>query len=662
MRTVTPGSTVAAKRRRSVASARLLIGAGALATLVLVVLVLVSGVRPYAVLGNAAPGVAVRLGAPLLRLVSDAAAALCTGLLVFAVCFAGPQPSGLLSARAYAALRSAGRWATVWCLAVLALLPFDMADETGAGLSTVLTPQAFTSVLGGLEQPKAWLLTAGVSLVVAIGCRSALRWQPTVALLVLAVLGLLPPLCTGHSSSDTGHDVATAAILLHVPAAAVWIGVLAAFLRPSLRGSSGLPPLARRYARLAWVCWLVLAVSGLTDAIVLVPPGDLLHAGYGLLLVVKVGLVAVLGFIGVVLRRSALRDLDNGIGSGRLLRLAAGELVVLLATMAISVGLTHLVPPAFVDHPSTGDQTLLGYNLAGPLTAARLLLDWRFEVLFGSLALVLAVGYLAGVGRLWRQGEHWPAGRTVAWLAGCLVVLLATSSGIGRYGAAMFSVHMAGHMLLSMVAPLLLVLGAPVTLARRALPVAGPGAPPGPNEWLGTLSDSAALRLLTHPMVALPIFVCSPFALYFTGLFDAAVRFHWAHLAIDAYFLIAGYLFAWPVLGVDPLPRPLPDLARLGMLLAAMPFDTVFAAALMTTHSVIGNGDAGANMYQALALPWVPSLLADQRIAGEVALGIGELVLFVAGVVLLLRWFRDEEEDDLPDLAAMSRHTGQPPR
>jgi putative copper resistance protein D len=240
------------------------------------------------------------------------------------------------------------------------------------------------------------------------------------------------------------------------------------------------------------------------------------------------------------------------------------------------------------------------------------------------------------------------------------VVLLATSSGIGRYGAAMFSVHLVGHMLLSMVAPVLLVLGAPVTLALRVLPAAGPGQPYGPHEWVHALSRSTVLRVLVHPLVALPIFVASPFLLYFTGLFDAAVRFHWAHLAIDAYFLVAGYLFAWPVLGIDPLPRPLPGLARLGMLLAAMPFDTVFAAVIMTTRTVIGNGPAGANMYQALALPWVPGLLADQRIAGEAALGIGELVLFVAGFVLLLRWFRAGQTDDLPDLVAMTR-AGPPP-
>jgi putative copper resistance protein D len=123
------------------------------------------------------------------------------------------------------------------------------------------------------------------------------------------------------------------------------------------------------------------------------------------------------------------------------------------------------------------------------------------------------------------------------------------------------------------------------------------------------------------------------------------VRFHWAHTAIAVWFFVVGLLFAWVVVGVDPTPRRLPNLARLGMLLAAMPSDTVFAAVLLTTHRVIGNGDAGDNMYQALALPWVHSLLADQHAAGIVALAITEVTLLAAVVILLLRWSAAEDDD-----------------
>jgi putative copper resistance protein D len=301
--------------------------------------------------------------------------------------------------------------------------------------------------------------------------------------------------------------------------------------------------------------------------------------------------------------------------------------VCLVGGFAVAVGQTHLPPPAFLGRPVTAQETLLGYDLAGAPTVARLVGDWRVDGLFGPLAVLLAVGYVVGV----RRVGGWPVGRTVSWLAGCVVMVVVTCSGVGRYAPAMFSVHMAEHMGLSMVVPVLLVLGAPLTLVREA-------APGGAVEGLRALYGTAVVRWLTHPVVVLVLFAGSPFCLYFTGLFDAAVRFHWAHTAIGVYFLVVGVLFAWVVVGVDPTPRRLPNLARLGMLLAAMPADTVFAAMLLTTRGVVGNGAAGDNFYQSLGLPWVRDLLADQRVAGVIALVVTEVSLLAAVVVLLLRW------------------------
>jgi putative copper resistance protein D len=327
-------------------------------------------------------------------------------------------------------------------------------------------------------------------------------------------------------------------------------------------------------------------------------------------------------------------------------RIASAELVSLIGLLALSVELTHLTVPDVLGRATTTTQTMLGYDLPGPPTVARLLMAWRIDVLFGPLAVLLAAGYLLGVRRVRARGLPWSWARTAAWLAGCGVLLLATCSGLGRYAAAMFSAHVAAHMLISMLVPALLVLGGPVGLVRAALGETGPDEPPGPRDWLEALVRSRTLRVLTHPIVALLVFAGSPFLLYFTGLFDGAVRFHWADLAIDAWFLAAGYLFLWPVIGVDAAPRPMPNLARLGMLLAAMPADIVFGAALIGTHRVIGNGPASSNMYQALALPWVPDLLSDQRLAGLLALGIGELTLFVVLAALVSRWNAVDDGDD----------------
>jgi putative copper resistance protein D len=651
-----------------------------------------AGIGPYRALGNGDPGALVRYGAPLVRLAVDAAATVCIGFLVAAVLFSGrPQASGVITPIGYARLRVAGRWAVAWLLAVVVLIPLDAADTGGIPLARALAPRSWIPLLSALEAPKAWLGVAVLAGLVAIGCRLALRWTTVLVLAALAVAALLPPLVTAHVSSDTGHDVSTSALLLHVPAAVVWLGTLVAL---AWRSGGWSPTVADRYRRLATWCWLVLAASGLVDAFYLVPV-DGLASGYGLLLAVKVLLVGGLGWLGWWLRgrataerlhgravtrpnswaavprpngRAAVTPLNgraavtrlkgraavtrlNGPGAperlrgrdgaGRIRRLAVVDVLVLAATFGASVGLTHLAPPGLVGRPVSADQTLLGYDLPGPPTLLRLAFDWRLDPIFLALVVLLSAGYLVGLRHLRFRRRSWPASRSAAWFGGCAVLLVATCSGVGRYAAAMFSVHLAAHMLVGMVAPVLLALGAPVGLAASVLPRTG-----GPWRCLRALRDSSGLRWASHPAVAATLFAAAPFLLYFTDLFDLAARFHWAHVGANLAFLALGYLFAWVAVGPDPLPREVPQLARLGMLLAAMPFDVLFGALVIGSHRILGNGAAGANMYSALGLPWVPSLAADQRLAGALALVLGELALLIALVAVVVGWRRAEHRDD----------------
>ncbi len=237
-----------------------------------------------------------------------------------------------------------------------------------------------------------------------------------------------------------------------------------------------------------------------------------------------------------------------------------------------------------------------------------------------------------------RRGDRWPVGRTSAWLGGCAALLVATSSGIGRYGPAMFSVHMAEHMILGMLVPILLVLGAPVTLALRTLPSAGRDGPPGPREWLLTAVHSPAARFLTHPLVSLPLFVGSYYALYFSALFPAALPEHGAHVLMNVHFIVVGLLFFWPIIGIDPAPRRLPPMARLGIVFISVPFHAFFGVALMSANEVIG-GD----FYRSLALPWVADPLTDQRLGGGLAWAAGELPLLIVVIALLVQWSRQDE-------------------
>jgi cytochrome c oxidase assembly factor CtaG/putative copper export protein len=611
-----------------------------LAAVVAVALLTLSGGATYVIAGLPNPGVVTEYGIGVVAVLADGASVVCLGSLLLAAFLVPPQRSGVLARDGYAALRTAGVAAWVWFFAALASVLFTAADGAGKPVTDLFSPQVLLDLVDAIEQPKAWLVTAAVALLVALGCRLVLSWGWTAVLFFFSLVGLVPAAVTGHSASGGSHDLATDSLLYHLIAAALWVGGLFALLALGRRRSEHLSLAATRFSKLALACWIAMAVSGVINALVRISPSDLLTTDYGLLVVAKIVALLVLGVFGQQQRSRGVRALVDGQGGSQLLRLAAVEVLIMFVTIGIATALARTPPPAQdAVQPST-TELLIGYDLPGPPTVLRLLFDWRFDLVYGTVAIALTVSYLAGVRRLRRRGDAWPLGRTVSWLAGCLVLLLATSSGIGRYSPAMFSVHMGGHMLLSMVAPVLLVLGGPVTLALRALPVAGKDSPPGPREWLLAAVRSPLTRVLTNPIVALCLFVGSFYVLYFSGLFDAALNYHWAHLLMNAHFVLAGYVFYWPVIGIDPAPRRLPHLGRLGLMFAAMPFHAFFGVILMSKQTVIGQ-----SFYQSLHLPWVTDLLADQRLGGGIAWAAGEIPVLLVLIALLVQWARADDRE-----------------
>jgi putative copper resistance protein D len=400
--------------------------------------------------------------------------------------------------------------------------------------------------------------------------------------------------------------------------------------------SAALATAVPRFSRVAFVCWLVLALTGVVNALVRIPLPALIGSEYGALVFAKVAALLVLGALGAAHRRSSVAAASRG-ETRALLRLGGVEVLLMLATIGLAVALGRSAPPDTGVVPSRLD-AVIGYDLAGPPSVLRLLFDWRFDMVFGTAAIVMALVYLLAVRRLHSRGDAWPIGRTLGWLAGCVALLLATSSGIGRYAPAMFSVHMGQHMILGMLVPILLVLGAPVTLALRALPPAGRGRPPGPREWLLAAVHSPVARWLTHPVVALVLFVGSYYALYFSGLFPAALPEHWAHKLMNLHFLLVGAIFFWPIVGVDPAPRRLPPAARMGLVFASVPFHAFFGLAVMSANTLLGG-----EYYRSLALPWVPDPLLDQHLGGGMAWAAGEVPLLLVVIALLIQWSRQDE-------------------
>lgn len=584
------------------------------------------------------PGPVTTLGLPFVRAVGEVAAAVAVGGLLFTAFFVPPQENGVLDAAGYRSLRMAAAAAGVWTVCAAALVPLTISDVSGKPVREHLGPGEIWRVAGLVDTASAWRWTALLAFALTVAARSVLRWSWTPVLFGASLLTLVPLALTGHSAAGGSHDLATNSLLIHLLAGALWAGGLLALLANALRGDGYTDLAARRFSTVALWCFVAMAVSGIVNTLVRVGPADLFATSYGTLVVAKVVALTALGVIGWRQRRRAVVALHSDPAARTpLIRLATAEALVFGATFGIAVGLGRTPPPPPPVRNPSAAEVALGYDFAGPPTVLRILLDWRFDLIFGTAAIVFAAVYLAGVIRLRRRGDEWPVGRTTAWLLGCAVLLFTTSSGLGRYMPAMFSVHMTAHMLLSMLTPILLVLGAPTTLALRALPVAGKGNPPGPREWLLAGLHSRWSRFFTQPVVATVMFVAGFYALYFGGIFDAAVSHHAAHVLMNLHFLMSGYLFYWVVIGVDPTPRTVPPLAKIGMVFASIPLHAFFGVVLMGMPTILGE-----RFYRSLQLPWHTDFLGDQHLGGSIAWAAGEVPLVVVLLALLIQWQRSD--------------------
>lgn len=583
------------------------------------------------------PGPATTLGLPFVRAAGEIAAVIAVGGFLLAAFLVPPQDSGVLDVAGYRALRMGRAASAVWAACAALLVPLTISDVSGEPLADNLNPVDIWQVAGLVETADAWRWTAFLAAAVAAAASAVLRWSWTPILFAGALLTLVPLGLTGHSAAGGAHDMATNGLMIHLVAGALWAGGLLALLAHALRGAEHAALAARRFSRVALWCFVAMALSGAVNAAVRMRLGEVLTTPYGRLVLAKAALLGVLGLIGYLQRRRAVTALQADGSRATLIRLALIEAAVFGVTFGVAVGLGRTPPPPPRSLNPSAAEVAIGYDFAGPPTLARILGDWRFDLVFGTAAVVLAAVYLAGVLRLRRRGDAWPPGRTASWLLGCAVLLFATSSGLGRYMPAMFSMHMAAHMLLSMLTPILLVMGAPTTLALRALPPAGKGNPPGPREWLQAGLHSRWSRFFTHPVVATVMFVAGFYGLYFGGIFDAAVEQHPAHVLMNLHFLMSGYLFYWAVIGVDPTPRIIPPLGKIGMVFASIPLHAFFGVVLMGMADVLGE-----RFYRSLQLPWHTDFLGDQHLGGSIAWAAGEVPLVVVLMALLIQWQRTD--------------------
>jgi putative membrane protein len=224
-------------------------------------------------------------------------------------------------------------------------------------------------------------------------------------------------------------------------------------------------------------------------------------------------------------------------------------------------------------------------------------------------------------------------GRTLLFLIpGLGAIASVTLTGLAAYDDVLLSAHMVQHMVLAMIAPIFLALGAPVTLALRTLPH-------GPRRVLLAVIHSRVAKVLTFPLVAYGFFVVTPFALYFTSLYGLTMRNDLAHELVHLHFVVVGCLFFWPLLGIDPLPGRWPYPGRALLMFLSTPFHTVLGLTIMQSQDLIG-GD----WYPSLHLGWVDPA-ADQQLAGGILWAGGELVSITMLAVLVAQWMRNAERE-----------------
>jgi cytochrome c oxidase assembly factor CtaG len=304
----------------------------------------------------------------------------------------------------------------------------------------------------------------------------------------------------------------------------------------------------------------------------------------------------------------------------------------------------------FATHAEPSDQI-------APLTPARLLTAWTLEPVLLLVILILGGLYLYGVHRLHKRGDHWSKARTFAFCGlGLGSAVVATQSALGTYDTVLISVHMVQHMILSMVTPLACAIGAPVTLALRTLPAR-------PRQWLLAVLHSRLAKVLCFPLVGFVLFVLSPWALYFSGWYEATLRSPVLHDLLHLHFIAVGALFFWPLLGLDPVPGRVIYPFRLILTFLTLPFHAFLGITIMSATTLIAE-----DWYTSFDRSWPPSPLQDQYLAGGLLWGSGDIVgLFFFGV-LFVQWVKQSqrearrEDRRLDRLEEQARKAAQGPR
>uniref|UniRef100_UPI0040490F6E cytochrome c oxidase assembly protein n=1 Tax=Candidatus Planktophila sp. TaxID=2175601 RepID=UPI0040490F6E len=526
--------------------------------------------------------------------------------------------------------------ASLWFLSSFLNILFTLANILGGPVSSVLDLTVIQSFVFQISLGQYLFFQMAIAFLITLTSRAITSTGYTAILLLIALIAVAAPVFQSHSASSGSHALAIGSLFIHVIALSFWVGgVIAIALLNKDDRKVSLP----RFSHIALWAAIAVVLSGVLNASVRLNFAAAWTTSYAYVVILKVAVTFVLLFIGYKHRNYlAAKPSVNWSAMTRLISVEAG--IMTFVTLLGSWLSSNQPPVRGGAQEFNAALAITGLNMPEAPTFSRILFEYNPDVLMIGL-LVLAVAlYIKGVVVLTRRGDKWPVGRTISFALGISAIDFATSGGLGVYSYFAFSWHMVAHMVLGMIAPIGIVLGAPITLALRTLPQSRDGVERGVRGLLISALHSRYSRVITNPIVALAIFDGSLFVLYFTPLFGGMMQSHLGHLLMGVHFLLAGILFFHVIVGIDPNPRKVPHLVRIGILLAAMSIHAFFSVALMSTTTLIDGG-----YFESLQRPWSTDLLADQKSGGAIGWAMGEIPILIALIATFIQWMRDDSNE-----------------
>ena len=652
-------------------------------TIAVVLVAAMIGMSAALVFGGAAaprqvadPGTLVRWGLPTVKVVHNIAMTVVMGGLLFAI---GVVPRFADRTRKrpprnsrdqagepeHPAFRSVLQLveaaSVVWTVAAVAVLIFTYSDVSGSSIGggenyTQQLLHYVTGISTGQSQAVIVMVAAVVTTLV-FGVRALLGLFCTLALSFVALVAMA---LNGHASGGADHMGAVNSLGLPLLGVCLWVGgiLVLVWVGPLLSRESSVvsrrggtthtePLLAvvlRRYSAVALGCYALVLLSGIVNAAVRIGSWEQLGSSYGVLALTKLMLTLLLGLAGFAHRQWLIPGVVDGSRSrtATLWRVIVVEVVLMGLLMGIATALGRTAPPVpeELQPDASPARILTWYELPPEPTPASWFTTWRLDWFWVAVVVFMAVVYLWAAVKVWRRGDTWSVLRTASWFVGLAALMYATSGGVAVYARVLFSAHMVEHMSLTMVVPLFLVCGAPVTVILKALEPRRDGTR-GPREWILRLVHSTWGKVVTHPIFAAANFAFSIVLFYFTDLFRFTLRYHVGHEFMMVHFLFTGYMFALVLIGIDPIPRRPTYPMRLLLLLATMAAHAFIGISIMSLTTVLQ-----ASWFGNMGRPWGPSALDDQELGGMLMWGIGEFPTFLLAVIVAVMWAMEGSKEN----------------